>query len=304
MLFQHILNICGILEKRSANAEKIKNYLLDIENADIKTTTLGAEIFTEVIQIFIPAKNPQAKTVAVLGRLGGVGARDRHLGLVSDADGAVAALAVAAEILEMRKDKDFLDVNVYISTHICPNAPVIKHEPVDFMGSPVSIKELNDIEIKTVHPQPNLIFSVDTTKGNQILNHRGIAITPTVLNGYILKVDEDLLRILQDTTGEEAYVLPITTQDITPYDNGIYHINSIMQPATAADVPVIGVAITAKTSVAGCTTGASHVTDIELTARFIVEACKHYAHDKREFIDFEEYKKLTALYGSLEHLKQ
>lgn len=95
-----------------------------------------------------------------------------------------------------------------------------------------------------VDPSMDAILSVDTTKGNRIINIRGFAITPTVKEGWILRVSEDLLDIMQYVTGRMPAVVPITMQDITPYGNGIYHLNSIMQPATTTNAPVVGVAIT------------------------------------------------------------
>ena len=85
------------------------------------------------------------------------------------------------------------------------------------------------------------------------------------------------------TTGQAPVTFPITTQDITPYGNGIYHLNSILQPATATDAPVVGVAITAETAVPGCATGASHPTDIEETARFCIEVAKAFGAGKCSF---------------------
>ncbi|WP_418608261.1 DUF1177 family protein [Georgenia sp. SUBG003] len=40
----------------------------------------------------------------------------------------------------------------------------------------------------------------------------------------------------------------MSTQDITPYANGLYHINSILQPAVARRSPVVGVALTTETA--------------------------------------------------------
>jgi len=85
--------------------------------------------------------------------------------------------------------------------------------------------------------------------------------------GYILKVSSDLLSIMSTVTGKAPLVLPITTQDITPYGNGIDHLNSIMQPATATDAPVVGVALTAAVPVPGCATGANQAVD---AVRYIV----------------------------------
>ena len=103
----------------------------------------------------------------------------------------------------------------------------------------------------------------------RVVNHRGFAISPTVKEGYILRVSEDLLDIMSYVTGRMPQVFPITTQDITPYGNELYHLNSILQPCTATRAPVVGVALTAETAVPGCATGASQVSDIESTTKLI-----------------------------------
>ena len=59
----------------------------------------------------------------------------------------------------------------------------IPHDPVPFMGSPVDIATMNRHEID---PQMDAILSIDTTRGNLIINQRGFAISPTVKDGYIL----------------------------------------------------------------------------------------------------------------------
>ncbi|MFE4399443.1 DUF1177 family protein, partial [Kitasatospora sp. NPDC056808] len=86
-----------------------------------------------------------------------------------------------------------------------------------FMDSPVSVLDCNRQEIDEAM---DAVVSIDTTKGNRLLNHRGIALSPTVKEGWILRVSDDLLGVLETVTGEAARVLPITTQDITPYGNG------------------------------------------------------------------------------------
>ena len=159
---------------------------------------------------------------------------------------------------------------------------------------------MNEYEID---PAMDAILSVDTTKGNRIINHRGFAISPTVKEGYILRASEDLLDIMSITTGQLPVVFAITTQDITPYGNGVYHVNSILQPATATTAPCVGVAITAETPVPGCATGASHAGDVELAARFVIEVAKVFGEGKCKFYDEEEYKHLVHLYGSLSHLQ-
>ncbi|NCB30540.1 MAG: DUF1177 family protein [Clostridia bacterium] len=99
-------------------------------------------------------------------------------------------------------------------------------------------------------------------------------------------------------------VLPITTQDITPYGNGIYHLNSIMQPSVMTDAPVVGVAITSEIPVAGCATGATQLVDVELAARFAVETAKDFTQGNCAFYDPQEFTRLQTLYGDMKHLRR
>ncbi|MBY4866473.1 DUF1177 domain-containing protein [Burkholderia sp. Bp9017] len=260
---------------------------------------------TDFVKITVPGKCGKRKggtapSLGIVGRLGGIGARPSRIGLVSDADGAIAAVASALKLAQMRRHEDVLDGDVFITTHICPDAPTLPREPVDFMDSPVPPEVFNAHEVWS---EMDAVLSVDTTKGNRIINHKGYAISPTVKDGYILRVSEDLLRIMEITSGRPAVTFPITTQDITPYGNGVYHLNSILQPSIATSAPVVGVAITAESMVPGCATGASHETDIALTVRFIVEVAKEFGRGKCGFYDAAEYSRLIELYGSLAHLK-
>ncbi|OWR31515.1 hypothetical protein CDO73_07270 [Saccharibacillus sp. O23] len=269
------------------------------------TEVRGEKGKTDFVRIVVPGTSGKlaggsAPTMGIVGRLGGIGARPSRIGLVSDADGAVAAVAAALKLADMQAKGDRLAGDVIVTTHICPDAPTQPHEPVDFMGSPVEIDVMNRYEID---PAMDAIVSIDTTKGNRVINHKGIALSPTVKQGYILRVSEDLLRIMEMTTGELPVTFPITTQDITPYGNGLYHINSILQPAVATDAPVVGLAITAKSAVPGCGTGASHEVDIASAVRFAVETAKEVTAGTCRFYDTSEFAALNRLYGSMERLQ-
>ena len=135
------------------------------------------------------------------------------------------------------------------------------------------------------------------------MNHKGFSISPTVKDGYILKVSEDLLSIMEITTGQLPKVFALSMQDITPYGNNLYHLNSILQPATATTAPVVGVAITTETAVPGCATGATNMLSIDEAARFILEVAKAYTKGECSFYDEKEYAHLHKLYGSMEHLR-
>ncbi len=260
---------------------------------------------TDFIRVTVPGTQGKtvggsAPTLGIIGRLGGIGARPDAIGLVSDADGAITTIACALKLADMNCVGDCLAGDVTLATHICPRAPIIPHEPVPFMGSPVDMATMNQYEVSL---DMDAILSVDTTRGNWVLNQRGFAITPTVKEGYILKISADLLTIMSAVTGMAPVVLPITTQDITPYGNEIDHINSIMQPATDTDAPVVGVALTAAVPVPGCATGASQAIDIEMAARFCIEVAKAFGQRKCVFYDAREFDRLVSLYGSMKQLQ-
>ncbi|HXZ43443.1 MAG TPA: DUF1177 domain-containing protein [archaeon] len=306
MALKQVLEIAELLDSARVTGGDVVSLLKRRGVTEVRVRRVaGPKGFTDFVRARIPGKRGRraggaAATLGVIGRLGAVGARPTMIGLVSDADGAVAALSTALKLADMQAAGDILPGDVIVTTHVCPHAPIQPHTPVPFMGSPVETGVMNRMEVET---EMDAILSIDTTKGNRIINHRGIAISPTAKAGWILRVSDDLLDILQIVTGHLPRVLPITMQDITPYGNELYHINSIMQPAVATQAPVVGVAITADVPVPGCATGASHEVDVELAVRFCVEVAKGFGNGKCAFYDAAEYARILRRYGSMIHLQ-
>jgi hypothetical protein len=308
MAMKQVLEIYDILENAVIEEKTLKSYFGDkgLDESEIEFYQVkGEKGETTFVKILIGGRDGknrggEAPTLGIIGRLGGIGARPAEMGLVSDADGAIVALASASKILDLRLKGDWMRGDTVITTHLCPTSPVIPHHPVPFMDAPVSIETMNAYE---VDPRMDAILTVDTTKGNRIINSRGFAISPTVREGYILRVSEDLLDIMQNVTGKLPRVFAVTTQDITPYGNGIFHLNSIMQPSTATHVPVVGVAITTAVAVPGCATGANQCFDLEMAVRFVVEVANAWGKGRCAFHDEVEFQKLISLYGSMEHFK-
>ncbi|MCL2564187.1 MAG: DUF1177 domain-containing protein [Defluviitaleaceae bacterium] len=306
MLIKQVIDVYDLIDRSDIDGAKVSSYFESLGAKYIDVTKFSGEKgSTDFIKIIIPGKKGKhgggsAPTLGILGRLGGIGARPEMIGFVSDGDGALSALAVAAKLLDMQAKGDFLDGDVIICTHICPDAPTQPHDPVPFMGSPVDMATVNEAEVSG---DLDAILSIDTTKGNRIINVSGFAISPTVKEGYILRISNDLLTIMQDVTGGLPNVFALTTQDITPYGNDLYHLNSILQPATATDAPVVGVAITTQTAVPGCATGASHFVHIEAASRFAVEVAKYFGQNKCRFYDAAEFALIQEKYGSMKHLQ-
>ena len=306
MLLREVLDLVPLFDSPTACGESVAAFLRAEGAKELSVYTVGGEKgSTDFISITIPGMNGKmnggnAPTLGIIGRLGGIGARPEQIGFVSDGDGALAATATALKLIRMNLKGDMLEGDVTVRTHICPNAPTKPHKPVPFMGSPVDSAIMNKHEVAD---EMDAIISIDTTKGNKVLNNRGIAITPTVKEGYILRVSPSLADLLEQVTGDTATILPLSTQDITPYGNGLYHINSILQPSTSTTAPVIGLAITTAVPVAGCATGASHEIDIATAAKYSIEVAKGFGSGAVQFYDQEEYSRLIELYGSMKHLQ-
>jgi len=301
MALSQTLEIFDLLDHPRVDGAAVAEHLRrrGLERVEVQTVR-GEQGATDFVRVVVPGTAGRlagggAPTLGVIGRLGGIGARPERIGMVSDGDGAAAL-----KLGDMAQRGDRLPGDVILVTHICPCAPVRPHQPVPFMGAPVTSAVMNRHEVEAAM---EAILSIDTTRGNRLVNRRGIAITPTVKEGYILRTSEDLLDILQWVTGQLPSVLPLTTQDITPYGNGLFHINSILQPAAATAAPVVGVALTAETAVPGCATGASHAVDIELAVRFALEVAKAYGAGQAAFFDAGEFARIVGLYGSMRHLQ-
>lgn len=305
-MLRQVLDVLELLDDPGASGARVAELLRARGATDVAVETVaGDQGKTDFVKLVVRGSRGKraggdAPTLGVIGRLGGIGARPVQIGYVSDGDGATASLAAGLKLVGMARRGDVLPGDVIVATHVCPDAPQLPHDPVPFMGSPVDMATMNRLE---VDPAMDAILAIDTTKGNRVINVRGIAISPTVRQGWVLRVSEDLLDVMQRVTGRPPAVFPVTTQDITPYGNGVFHLNSILQPATASPAPVVGVAITAEVPVPGSGTGASHEVDIELAARFAVEVAKEFGGGRLRFHDPAELDRLVALYGPLTHLQ-
>ena len=306
MAWRQVLDAFDVLDSARADGEQVVQLLSRHGLDDVSTEPVrGDKGSTDFVKAVVPGScgktaGGDAPTLGIIGRLGGLGARPERIGFVSDGDGALAAVSCALKLGAMRQNGDVLPGDVIVATHICPNAPTQPHEPVPFMGSPVDMAQMNRFE---VDERMDAILSIDTTKGNRVVNVRGFAVSPTVKQGYILRVSEDLLGLMQTVSGRLPAVFAITTQDITPYGNGLFHLNSILQPATATVAPVVGVAITTEVPVPGSATGASHLGDVEMVVRFCLEVAKAFGSGSCRFYDEDDFARLRELYGDMTHLQ-
>ena len=301
MAWRQVIEAFELLDSAFVDGAKVADFLRARGIDDIRVQHLVSDAgSTDTLRIRIRGREAGAPILGIIGRLGGIGARPARIGIVSDADGAIAVVAIALKLAAMNEAGDVLPGDVILTTHICPCAPTRPHHPVPFMSSPVDRATLGRIE---ADPAMNAILSIDTSRGNRVVNCKAIAITPTVREGYILPVSNDLIDLLEYVSSRHAVVFPLSTQDITPYANGLFHINSMMQPAAFTSAPVVGIAVTAQVAVPGCATGANQLDDIETAVRFSIETAKAFGSGTCRFHDEAEFEKLVNLYGSMARLQ-
>jgi hypothetical protein len=303
-MLKQILEAAELLVGADASGDRAAAWLREC-GAEADVTRLEGPGHTDFLRVVVAGSEGRlaggaAPTLGVIGRLGGVGSRPHRLGLVSDADGAIVALAVAAAIARMRTRGDWLRGDVLMRTHVSPASPMIPHEPAPFIDSPVDRDLLARAEID---PAMTAILSIDATRANRIAKRDGFAITGTVKSGYILRPTTQMLDIYERVAGRPAVILPLFTQDITPPATGLHHINSIMQPATMTDAPVVGVALLSPMVVGGASTGVLREHELASAARFVVEVAKEFSAGTLPFWYDDEFRRLVVLYGPMTHLQ-
>ena len=307
-LVRYILDVIDLLDNPKVNGDNIREFFRDkgldkymFINVEHVSGDKGS---TDFIKIVIPgssgkSRGGNAPSLGVIGRLGGISARPSIRGLVSDADGAIVALAVAYRLADMASRGDALIGDVIVTTHVTPNAIVTPHKPAPLISSPVNIFELLRRE---VDPQMDGVLSVDATKANLVVKGSGFAITPTVKDGWILKVSEDLINIYMWVTGHSPIIVPITLQDVLPFSTPIYHINSIVQPWLYTHAPVVGIATITESVVPGSATGVTNIVSLDEAARFIIEVAKGFTEGKVKLYDEDEWNTIMKIHGSIREI--
>lgn len=205
-MLKQVIDLHEILDSPSASGERVREYLIGCGAApeSIRVTGVASDKgASDFLHIHVAGRDGKhqggdAPTLGIIGRLGGIGARPGITGFVSDGDGALAATAAAAKLIGMASRGDRLAGDVIVTTHICPDAPTREYHPVPFMDSPISMEDTWKHEIDVAM---DAVISIDTTKGNRVINLRGIAISPTVKQGYILRVSDGLMDVMSRVTG-------------------------------------------------------------------------------------------------------
>src|SRR5512140_2418149 len=114
MSLTQTLQVFESLDSAHASGETVVKLLSPFPAVTVAVRKIsGARGSTDFVRIVIRGTQGRlnggsAPTLGIIGRLGGVGARPSRIGLVSDADGAIAAIAAAVKLAHMQTQGDRL----------------------------------------------------------------------------------------------------------------------------------------------------------------------------------------------------
>lgn len=304
MSWKSVWKLYELLDRADINGTVIADFFAE-QGAKVRVETLAGETgTTDLVEVRIAGSQGKsaggkAPTLCIAGSLGGVGGRPAITGIVSDADGALVALASGLKLLTMKAKGDAAAGDVVVRTTICGNAPTMPHHPVPFMSSHIDFVTLKK---KIVDLTADAVVITETSRGNRIANYPSFGITPTVKEGWILKVSEDALDIMERVTGEMSRVIPLSMQDITPVTNGLHHLNGLGELPEGCRLPCLGVGLTSVLPISGAAPGVTNLAALEPAVRFVVEVAKEYGAGNFRFYEEEEYQQLCRLYGPMSRL--
>src|SRR4051812_22250229 len=109
MALKQVLETYELLSGAAVGGEAVAALLRQRGIAEVKVTHVdGPNASTDFISCELPGTKAGAPVLGIVGRLGGVGARPAVTGMVSDADGAIVAVAAALKLADMAAAGDQL----------------------------------------------------------------------------------------------------------------------------------------------------------------------------------------------------
>ena len=103
------LTVFELIDNAHVSGQDVVDLFTDYPAVSASTHRVtGAKGATDFVRITIPgsagkSQGGTAPTLGIIGRLGGIGARPTRIGVVSDADGAIAAISSALKLAEMQR---------------------------------------------------------------------------------------------------------------------------------------------------------------------------------------------------------
>ena len=273
-----------------AGAHRVKIDRLDTERGSM-----------EFVKILFPGSRGKSsggdlRTTGIIGSLGALRVPGDKMGLVSDADGCLVALAVALRLARMASKGQTLASDVIVSTQICHDGRAEPHDPYPFVMSPITSSLKHP---RLVDAAMDGLVVVETCKSNKLVSHKGFAISHVAKEGYLLRLHSDMIHIMEMVTGRLPVIFPVSQQDLTPYESGIHHVCGMMLGNLFTDAPVLGVPITTESQTWPAWTNVSHATELDQAGRFCLEVATRFGLGECEFFYENDYAGMKKLYGPI-----
>lgn len=241
-------------------------------------------------------------TLGIIGQCGGQSLSQKTKEHIPDYIGTNVVLFAAARILKMIKSGNTLRGDVILSVQISSDSPA----SVTSKCKEPCKKALTHSEVSLLM---DAVISIGSYRGGKIGNSKGIAISPTVKEGYILKTSDDLWNLAKRKMGVSPMGLPLSQQDIIPFEKGLPQAHTILQPSTATSAPVIGIAIQNE-MISGKRIDTSLLEKIEISehiiesmGHFLVDVATAFTNNECSFFDEQEYTLLRTSYGDMSHFQ-
>ncbi len=295
MAREQIIEIVDLLDQPDVDAEDVRAFFgsRGYDAVEIETTETESGLVDFLSFEFHGSNGGESPTTGIVGLSEMDLIECKQKGISSYECGVLATLSAALVLVDMGEDESNLYGNVLLKTEMV-------RPKLDAGKVWLAVESRCE---RLVDPTMDFVLSLGTVRDSRTNNSAGVAFSPTIKDGWVLPVSEDLVSIKNEVASCPTAVLPVTTQDITPYANELYHLSCVTQPATVTDAPVVAIAFTSGTRVAGKDISPVSAEEIDTAVRFVLEATKAYTSGCLKLFDPEEFDRLVRLYGTMSYLQ-
>lgn len=205
MLFKHLIELYELLDSPQASGAIVADYLKAIDpECTVETYPLeGPKGITDMVRVRIPGAHGKSsgrrradhRSARPLGRFGSTSRTHRIRIRRRWRTHRARLRRKAARHAQERRRSTWRRIR----EHAC--VPACAHHAAQTRAvHGLCPRPPRPSMPKRSHPSSMPFLVVDTTKGNRIANNRGFAISPTVKQGVVMRVSEDLLGIAEIAT--------------------------------------------------------------------------------------------------------
>lgn len=294
-----IIELADLLSQNDFGSNELVDYLKSVGPADaeiqlVHTVDSSIEILKVIIKgtegAFSGGTRP---TLGIVSQLSNCKSTIEGIGCIDMNAGVFSVLVAAYELLHITKTEGGIlgDVMfaVFIGSDVTPKLRAL----ISFLSD-------NSFGISQ---HMDAVLSVGTSKFFERENDGSIAVSPTVKEGYILKISDDILDVFSRQSNQAIEALTITQQDIIPTEKGMTQRTNLLQPSTKTSAPVVGISIGSSAALSNEDGRVVSLKDIGRIATGCLDIARSYGANECVFYDEEEFTELRVSYGNMSHFQ-